>query len=129
MAPKRLSSLLIQKQEVIASKRHEQKYYCDRGEGGLTVLRIDEDNLEILVRCILIDPVRIQNTQIGTLPPHSLFCRNPQTLLVLELVDTLIRGLAICSSLSSQRPCSQKKRVDLTLGTGRLRPPRRTRMR
>jgi hypothetical protein len=66
------------------------------------VLGIHKDDLEILVRSILIDPIRIQNTQIGTLSPDSFLRRRPQTLLVLELIDTLIRGFPIRSSLPSQ---------------------------
>jgi hypothetical protein len=86
------------------------------------VLWIHEDNLEILVCSILIDPIRIQNTQIGTLPPHSLFRRYPQTPLVLELIDTLIRGFAVRGSLSGpsvfvQKGSGEKRGFDLGDGT------------
>lgn len=70
----------------------------------LTVLGIHKDDLEILVCGILIDPIRIQNAQISTPAPHSLLRRRPQALLVLELIDTLIRGFPIRSSLPSQSP-------------------------
>jgi hypothetical protein len=68
------------------------------------VLRIHKDDFEILVRSILINPIRIQNTQIRTLSPNSFLGRRPQTLLVLELIDTLIRGFPVCSALPSQSP-------------------------
>jgi hypothetical protein len=73
-----------------------------RGRRGLTVLGIHKDDFEILVRSILINPIRIQNTQIGTLSPNSFLGRRPQTLLVLELIDTLIRGFPERSTLPSQ---------------------------
>jgi hypothetical protein len=67
------------------------------------VLGIHKDDLEIFVRSILINPIRIQNAQIGTLSSHSLLCRRLQTLLVLELIDTLIRGFPVRGSLPSQK--------------------------
>lgn len=58
------------------------------------VLRIDEDHLEVFVGGVLIDPVRIEDTQIGSTTAHSLLGCRFQGSLVLKLVHTLVRWLA-----------------------------------
>lgn len=37
------------------------------------VLRIDEDDFEVFIRGILVDPVRIENSQIGAAATDTLF--------------------------------------------------------
>lgn len=58
------------------------------------VLRIDEDDLKVLVGRILIDPVRIEHPQIGAPTADTFLGRGPEGTLVLELVHTLIRRFA-----------------------------------
>ena len=58
------------------------------------MLRIHQDNLEVLVGRVLIDPVRVQYTQITTALAYTLFRSGPERALVLELVDTVVGGFA-----------------------------------
>lgn len=63
------------------------------------MLRIHKNHLIILICGILINPIRIQNPQICTTSAHPFLGSHPQTLLILELIDSLIRRLAIRCSL------------------------------
>lgn len=69
----------------------------DPVDAGITtdgfVLRVDEDHLEILVGGVLVDPVRVEDSEIGSTATHSLLCCGLQRPLVLELIHTLVRGL------------------------------------
>lgn len=58
------------------------------------VVGIDKDNLVILVGRVLVDPVRVQDTEVGAAATHTLLSGGAERALVLELVDTLIGGLA-----------------------------------
>jgi hypothetical protein len=58
------------------------------------VLWVDENDLEVLVRSVLVDPVRIEHTKIGSTATDTLLSRSSQRALVLQLVDTLVGGLA-----------------------------------
>jgi hypothetical protein len=58
------------------------------------VLRVDEDNLVVLIGGILVDPVRVQNTQVGAATSDTFLGGGLQGALVLELVNTLVGGLA-----------------------------------
>ena len=58
------------------------------------MLRVYENDLEILVRGVLVDPVRVEHTQVGATAPDALFGSGFQGALILELVDTLICGFA-----------------------------------
>lgn len=58
------------------------------------VLRIDEDDLKVLVGGVLVDPVRVENTQVGAATSNTLLSSRLQGSLVLELVNTLVGGLA-----------------------------------
>jgi hypothetical protein len=75
------------------------------------VLGVDKDDLVVLVGRVLVDPVRVENAQVGAAAADTLLGGRLERALVLELVDTLVGGLATY------------------LGAGLLRPPRRTRMR
>ena len=58
------------------------------------VLRVDEDDLEVFVGGVLVDPVRVEHAQVGTTAAHTLLGGRLQRSLVLELVHTLVGGLA-----------------------------------
>jgi hypothetical protein len=60
---------------------------------------VDENDLEVLIGSVLVDPVTVQHTQVaGTSTDALLGCRT-QRALVLELVDTLVSGLTVSSTL------------------------------
>lgn len=63
------------------------------------VLRVDTDDLEVLVNTVLIDPVRVENSQVGGLSAHSLLGGGSERSLVLEVVHTLVDGLTVGGSL------------------------------
>ena len=58
------------------------------------VLRVDQDNLEILVGRVLVDPVRVQYSQIGTSAPNTFLGCRLERALVLQLIHTLIGRFA-----------------------------------
>ena len=58
------------------------------------MLRVNEDDLEILVCGVLVDPVRVQDPQVGATATNTLFSSRLQGSLVLELVYTLVGRLA-----------------------------------
>lgn len=58
------------------------------------VLGVDEDNLEVLVGRVLVDPVGVQDTQVGAATANTLLSGSPESTLVLELVDTHVGGFA-----------------------------------
>lgn len=63
------------------------------------VLRIDEDNLEVLVGRVLVDPVGVEDTKIGASTANTLFSGGTERALIFELIDTLVGRLA-CDSFS-----------------------------
>jgi hypothetical protein len=58
------------------------------------VLRVHEDDLEVLVGRVLVDPVRVQDAQVGAAAADTLLGGRLEGALVLELVDSLVGGLA-----------------------------------
>jgi hypothetical protein len=54
------------------------------------MLGIDQNDLEVLVRRILIDPVGVEDAEIGAATTDSFFGRRAEGALVLELVDSLV---------------------------------------
>lgn len=58
------------------------------------VLGVDEDDLVVLVGGVLVDPVRVQDAQVGATAADTLLGGGLQGALVLELVYTLVGGLA-----------------------------------
>ena len=69
----------------------------DPVDAGVTadglVLGVDKDNLEVLVGRVLVDPVGVQDTQVGATAADTLLSGSVQSTLVLELVDTHVCGL------------------------------------
>jgi len=61
------------------------------------VRRIDKDDLEVLVCRILVDPVCVEDSQVGASLSDSFLSSRPERSLVLQLIDTLVGGLS-CTS-------------------------------
>lgn len=64
------------------------------------VLWVDKDDFVVLVRAVLVDPVAVENAQVGAAAADTLLSGRLERTLVLELVDTLVGGLA-CSMPSA----------------------------
>jgi hypothetical protein len=64
------------------------------------MLRVDEDDLEVLVGGVLVDPVRVENTQISATTSDTLLGSRLERSLVLELVHTLVGRLAYREHIS-----------------------------
>lgn len=60
---------------------------------------VNEDNLEILVNTVLVDPVRVQDSEVSASASNTLFSGTPQASLGLELGNTLVDGLAVGGTL------------------------------
>ena len=58
------------------------------------VLRVYKDDLKVLVGGVLVDPVRVENPQVGATATNTLLGSGLQGSLVLQLVDTLVGRLA-----------------------------------
>ena len=52
------------------------------------VLGINKDDLVVLVSRVLVDPVGVQDTQVGAAAANTLLSGSAESTLVLELVDT-----------------------------------------
>ena len=66
-------------------------------DGG--VLRVDEDDLVVLVGGVLVDPVGVEDAEVGAAATDTLLGGGLEGALVLELVDTLVGGLACRETL------------------------------
>jgi hypothetical protein len=64
------------------------------------VLGVDEDDLVVLVGRVLVDPVRVQDAQVGALLADTALGGRLEGALVLQLVDTLVGGLACGANVS-----------------------------
>lgn len=62
------------------------------------VVGVDEDDLVVLVGGVLVDPVGVQDAQVSAAATDTLLGGGLEGALVLELVDTLVGGLACCCS-------------------------------
>lgn len=62
------------------------------------MIGVDEDDFIVLVDTILVDPVRVQDSQISTATTNTLFSSAAETTLELKVVDTLTDRLAIGST-------------------------------
>ena len=58
------------------------------------VLGVDEDDLVVLVGGVLVDPVRVQDAEVGAAAADTLLSGRLEGSLVLELVHTVVGGLA-----------------------------------
>jgi len=59
------------------------------------VIGVNEDDLVIFIDAVLINPVRVQYSQVTTTPTNTLLCNTPQPSLGLEVVHTLADGFTI----------------------------------
>ena len=66
------------------------------------VVRIHQYNLVVLVDAILINPVRIQDSEVSASPADSFLCSTAQPSLILQVVDTLTYRFAICSTCNAE---------------------------
>ena len=81
------------------------------GADGL-VLRVDEDDLKVLVGGVLVDPVGVENTQVCAAAADTLLGGRLEGTLVLKLVYTLIGGLAIGGSLGDRSLAASTANAD-----------------
>lgn len=58
------------------------------------VLGVDEDDLVVLVGRVLVDPVGVQDAEVSAAAANTLLSSRLEGALVLELVNTLVGGLA-----------------------------------
>jgi len=58
------------------------------------VLGVDEDDLVVLVGAVLVDPVGVEDAEVSAAATDTLLGGGLEGALVLELVDTLVGGLA-----------------------------------
>jgi hypothetical protein len=70
------------------------------------VLRVDEDDLEVFVGGILVDPVRVEDSQVGATAADTLFGGGAEGALVFELVHTLVGGFAWLLLVSRSYSCA-----------------------
>jgi hypothetical protein len=79
---------------------------ADPVDAGITadglVLGVDTDDLEVLVGGVLVDPVGVQDAQVGAAAANTFLSGSTQSTLVLELVDTLVGGLAVGGTLGGR---------------------------
>jgi len=66
------------------------------------VVGVDKDDLVVLVGRILVDPVGVENAQVGATAANTLLSGGTERALVLELVHTLVGGLAIGGALGNR---------------------------
>ena len=59
------------------------------------MVRVDEDDLVVLVHTVLVDPVRVEDTEVAAATANTLLSNATETALGLEVVDTLADGLAV----------------------------------
>lgn len=75
---------------------------------------VHQDDFEVLVCAVLVDPVRVEDSQVGASATDSLFGCGAQGSLVFELVDTLVSRLAwnyelvLCALRCTQNLCGQR---------------------
>lgn len=63
------------------------------------VLRVNEDDLEVFVSGVLVDPVGVQNSQVGATTTDTLLSGGLEGSLVLELVNSLVGWLSVGGTL------------------------------
>ena len=69
---------------------------ADSSVGG-----VDKDDLEVLVSSILVNPVRVKDTEVTSTATNTLLSGGTERALVLELVNTLVGGLTVSGTLGN----------------------------
>lgn len=87
-------------------KTHLVDGVADPVDAGITadslVLGVDEDDLEVLVGRVLVDPVGVKDAQVGAAATDTLLSGGTEGTLVLELVDTVVGGLSVGGTLGGR---------------------------
>lgn len=100
----------------------------DPVDAGITtdglVLGVDKDDLVVLVGRVLVDPVGVQDAQVSSAATNTLLSGGLESTLVLELVNTVVGGLAC----SHNRTLAKKKsfnfhrsQKEICFSTGKIR--------
>ena len=66
------------------------------------MVRVNEDNLVVLVDTVLVNPVRVEDTKITASATNTLFSYGTKTTLELEVVNTLADGFTVGSTLGDR---------------------------
>mmetsp|Transcript_117925 Transcript_117925/g.286064 ORF Transcript_117925/g.286064 Transcript_117925/m.286064 type:complete len:224 (+) Transcript_117925:200-871(+) len=66
-------------------------------DGG--VLRVNQNHLEIFVRRVLVDPVRVEHTEVAANTSNTLLSDTAKAAAELQLVDSVVLGLTVDNSL------------------------------
>uniref|UniRef100_A0A2M4DMU7 Putative secreted protein n=1 Tax=Anopheles darlingi TaxID=43151 RepID=A0A2M4DMU7_ANODA len=82
--------------------------------------RIDHDDLEVLVRSILGNPVRVQHAQTTDTTSNTFLSNRLQTAVRLELVDTVALGLAVRATLGDRAFAASAAHTDAEDGIALL---------
>lgn len=87
------------------------------------VLRVNEDDLEVLVGGVLVDPVGVQDSQVGATATDTLLSGGLEGSLVLKLVNTLVGWLSYNVKISLANPkLSQESNLLLLSNIGQNIP-------
>jgi len=78
--------------------RLDDPVYARIATDGL-VLRVNKNNLEVFVGRVLVDPVRVEDAQVSATTSDTLLSSGLERSLVLELIYTMVGGLAVSSTL------------------------------
>jgi len=83
------------------------------------VLRVDEDDFKVLVGAVLVDPVGVEDAQVGAAAADALFGDGAEGALEFELVDTLVggftwRGEYVSSCSHVRLSCEERERQKCT---------------
>jgi hypothetical protein len=79
---------------------------------------VDEDDLEVLVDTILVDPVRVENAHASATTGNTLLGGRAKGTLELEVVDSLVGGLSERSSCRRAGESALMVQVDRPLRRG-----------
>lgn len=97
----------------------------DPVDAGITtdslVLGIDKDDLVVLVGGVLVDPVGVQDAQVSSAATNTLLSGGLESTLVLELVNTVVGGLA-CShnrTLAKKNSFNSNRSRKICFSTGK----------
>jgi hypothetical protein len=81
------------------------------------VLGVDEDDLEVFVGGVLVNPVRVKDPQVGATTSDTLLSSRLEGSLVLELVHTLVGRFACRENPSAKVSPNRSRPQFLTIGS------------